>query len=126
MSDHETEQAVKQCNRIMSMGDDYGDNETTIRCQLPMGHHGPHQESYESEWYDTVTITFQKGSTPVQMSRLRHMLPSGENCVISEGVPCPFRAVVGMNSGERELACYLSGSTDHQIWPSERYKGCDE
>ncbi len=125
MSDCETEQSIKPCNRIMSMGDDYGDNETTIHCQLPMGHKGPHQESYESDSYGMVTITFQKGSTPLQMGRLRHMISSGENCMISEGVPCPFRAVVGMDGCERELACYLSGSTDNQIWPSERYKGCD-
>lgn len=126
MSDHETKQAVKQCNRVMSMGDDYGDNETTIRCQLPIGHDGHHQESYESERYGTVVITFRKGSTPVQMSRLRHMVPSGECCVNSDGAPCPFLAVAGIDGEKQELACYLSGSADNRIWPSDGYKACDE
>jgi hypothetical protein len=36
-----------QCNARMFLGDDYGDNDATFRCQLPVGHEGPHQEKFE-------------------------------------------------------------------------------
>lgn len=49
------------CNRAMSIGDDHGDNEATMRCRLPMGHDGPHQETYESCSHGKVTVSFEKG-----------------------------------------------------------------
>lgn len=42
-----------QCNAQLHIGDDYGDNHTTMRCQLSPGHDGPHREE------------FQRSGTPV-------------------------------------------------------------
>lgn len=38
-----------ECNAHLYIGDDYGDSHATIRCQLPQGHTGPHQERYRHE-----------------------------------------------------------------------------
>ena len=35
-----------KCNACMYLGDDHGDNHTTIKCSLPKGHEGPHKESF--------------------------------------------------------------------------------
>jgi len=48
-----------ECNAHLYLGDDYGDNQTTIRCQLPKGHEGPHTEwFYRGE--GKVTIAWEK------------------------------------------------------------------
>ncbi len=39
---------MERCKAILILGDDYGDNDTTIRCQLPEGHAGPHQETFRT------------------------------------------------------------------------------
>jgi len=48
-----------ECNAHLYLGDDYGDNETTIRCQLPKGHEGTH-----CEWFyrgdGKVTIAWEQ------------------------------------------------------------------
>lgn len=36
----------ESCTGRLSIGDNYGDNEATMRCQLPKGHKGPHQEKW--------------------------------------------------------------------------------
>ena len=33
-----------ECNAHLYLGDDWGDNVCTIRCQLPKGHRGLHKE----------------------------------------------------------------------------------
>lgn len=109
-----------RCNRTMSIGDD----DTMMRCQLPMGHDGPHEESYESETYGKVTTTFEKGTTPVQMERLKHMIPAGETCQFEDGRKCQFLAIQDQLEGENpKLACYLSGGIFTRIQPSEYCKG---
>ena len=46
-----------ECNARLYLGDDYGDNSTTMRCQLPEGHDGVHQETFSRD--DTpVVITW--------------------------------------------------------------------
>lgn len=35
-----------ECNCRFEVGDDFGDNSTTFRCQLPPGHDGPHVEKF--------------------------------------------------------------------------------
>jgi hypothetical protein len=37
------------CKETCKLPDDHGDNETTIHCQLPAGHKGPHKEKFEVE-----------------------------------------------------------------------------
>jgi len=52
-----------ECNARLSIGDDYGDNSATIRCQLAPGHDGPHQECYNAGYHgdvNNVTITWDK------------------------------------------------------------------
>lgn len=33
-----------ECNAWLLIGDDYGDNQATMRCGLPVGHEGDHKE----------------------------------------------------------------------------------
>ena len=48
-----------ECNARLYIGDDYGDNHATMRCQLPEGHDGPHQEQFKREGgKQQVTITW--------------------------------------------------------------------
>jgi len=37
-----------ECNARLHVGDDYGDNHATMRCQLKPGHKGMHKEEYDS------------------------------------------------------------------------------
>lgn len=45
-----------KCMAELHIGDDYGDNQATIRCQLEVGHEGPHQEIFDRD--GEVKITF--------------------------------------------------------------------
>ncbi len=38
---------MRNCEAILYIADDYGDNEATIHCQLPEGHELPHKEEFE-------------------------------------------------------------------------------
>lgn len=114
---------AKICNRCMSIGDD----DSLMRCQLPMGHKGPHQEAYESAYNGKVTTSFEKGATPVQIERLKHMIPEGDICWSKDGRKCQFLALTDYLEGEMpNLACYLSGDNLFtRILPSEFHKGCN-
>ena len=46
-----------ECNAHLYLADDYGDNEATVRCQLPKGHEGWHEEVGRN---GTVKITWEK------------------------------------------------------------------
>ena len=46
------------CEARLYIADDYGDNEATIRCQLPSGHDGPHEERSERPGGQQVVITW--------------------------------------------------------------------
>jgi len=46
---------IGQCNAHLYIGDDYGDNTATMRCQLPEGHEGRHHEQ------------FNRGNTPIDV-----------------------------------------------------------
>lgn len=123
---------TSQCNRCMSIGDDHGDNEAIMRCQLPMGHKGPHQETYESCNHGKVTVSFEKGFTPIRVDRVKHMIPEGRTCQFEDGRNCPFLAFLGFGKGvgsnRKKLACYLSGDVWRQgshFYPNEFQKGCD-
>jgi len=35
------------CGAILQLGDDFGDNACTVRCQLESNHELPHRESFE-------------------------------------------------------------------------------
>ena len=37
-----------QCNARLCIGDDYGDNEATMRCQLSPGHADTHREEFKN------------------------------------------------------------------------------
>ncbi len=116
---------ARRCNRVLSIDDDHGDNEATMRCQLPMGHEGPHQETYEGYRRGKVTVLFEKGFTPVKIERLQHMIPTGETCQFEDGRNCPFLAFIGMNDDWKEFACYLSGDASmSRFYPDEFHKGC--
>lgn len=38
-----------ECNAHCYLGDNFGDNHATMRCQLPKGHEGVHREEFERE-----------------------------------------------------------------------------
>lgn len=40
------EDVAGECNAHLYIGDDFGDNYATMRCQLPLGHSGPHREEF--------------------------------------------------------------------------------
>ncbi|MCL4526527.1 MAG: hypothetical protein M1492_08685 [Gammaproteobacteria bacterium] len=118
----------RTCNRCMSIGDDHGDNSATLRCRLPMGHDGPHQETYEDDIHGKVTVSFEKGFAPVRLERVKHMIPEGRTCQFEDGRNCPFLALHGMDGERKRLACYLSGDIwggGSRFYPNEFSKGCD-
>ncbi len=43
-----------ECNAHLYISDDYGDNHATMRCQLPSGHDGEHQEIFKR--YDKPVV----------------------------------------------------------------------
>lgn len=52
------EDVESECNAHLYLGDDWGDNSCTIRCELPAGHEGLHQEIFERD-NSPVTITWK-------------------------------------------------------------------
>ena len=52
-----------ECNARLSIGDDYGDNSATMRCQLLPGHDGPHQEEFNANG-GKVLVTWEKADPP--------------------------------------------------------------
>jgi hypothetical protein len=53
-----------QCNAHLHISDDYGDNESTMRCYLPTGHSGDHIEEYLSETAGWVKVYWEKNQRP--------------------------------------------------------------
>lgn len=53
--------AAGECNARLEIGDDYGDNSATMRCQLTPGHGGRHREVYNSPEYGEVLIEWERG-----------------------------------------------------------------
>ena len=47
-----------ECNARLYLADDWGNNSCTIRCHLPSGHTGRHQEEFERD--GMVTIQWEK------------------------------------------------------------------
>jgi hypothetical protein len=48
-----------ECNARLFIGDDYGDNECTIRCQLQPNHGGKHREVWNPLNMGIVTIEWE-------------------------------------------------------------------
>ncbi len=46
-----------ECNAKLYLGDDFGDNVCTVRCQLPIEHSSPHKEEFQRS-DKPVTITW--------------------------------------------------------------------
>lgn len=47
----------EKCQAVIKFADDFGDNEATFHCQLPLGHEGPHEE--KGVMYETLPYTLQ-------------------------------------------------------------------
>ena len=59
---------MKGCTATLDFADDYGDNPCTMRCQLPEGHDGPHQEAGNLHMVAyTVTWNPLPGDVPVTL-----------------------------------------------------------
>jgi len=63
-----------QCNARMSIADNYGDNHTTIVCQLPPGHEGLHCEKYNASSAGQVTITWERHDESYDIDALEKAL----------------------------------------------------
>jgi len=63
-----------KCNAKLSIADNYGDNHTTILCQLPVGHEGSHREQYTSHGSGAVSITWEKHDESYDISALEDAL----------------------------------------------------
>lgn len=48
-----------ECNAHLYIGDDYGDNRATMRCQLEAKHVGSHEEKYTSHTKGEVVVTWE-------------------------------------------------------------------
>ena len=59
MFDGELQDIPGECDCHLYLGDNYGDNHTTIRCRLPMGHKGPHIEEFVRKG-GKVMITWER------------------------------------------------------------------
>lgn len=55
-----------RCQAVLYIGDDYGDNHATMRCQLKAGHDDMHQE------------TFKRDGSPVLVLWMRDEREDGE------------------------------------------------
>ena len=54
----EPEDVEGECNAHLYIGDNFGDNHATMRCQLPKGHEGLHREEFGSD--NKVVVTWEK------------------------------------------------------------------
>lgn len=60
------EDVAGQCNARLIIGDDYGDNSSTFRCQLEPGHEGMHEESFvRSRTGGKVSIHWEEDETAI-------------------------------------------------------------
>ncbi len=56
----EPEDVAGECNAKLYIGDNFGDNHATMRCQLFPGHEGRHREMYQTSVAGTVTVEWDK------------------------------------------------------------------
>ena len=63
----EPEDVNGECNKRLHIGDNFGDNHATMRCQLAPGHAGLHQERY-----DGVTVTWPDADCAIIEEEIPH------------------------------------------------------
>lgn len=56
----EPEDTEGECNARLYIGDNFGDNHATMRCELLPGHGGLHKESYTVPMGGEVVVTWEK------------------------------------------------------------------
>lgn len=86
-----------ECNARLFIADDFGDNTATIRCKLPMGHGGGHEERFMRD-DNEVFITWPHDE---RHHCDKHGVQSGSYCrpcmdeedaaceCLEDGVTCP-------------------------------------
>lgn len=60
MSYGEPQDLDGRCNARLFIGDNYGDNHATFRCQLDPGHDGPHREEYNAHRGGQIVVTWER------------------------------------------------------------------
>jgi hypothetical protein len=110
-----------ECNARLFLGDNYGDNHATIRCQLFPDHEGLHQEQCRD---GTVTITWVAD----ERKRCDHGCGQWEHDHRDEGVACPKSATdhedsdcAHCNPGEAGTPCAKCGTTYYYEWGHEQH-----
>jgi hypothetical protein len=63
MSYGEPTDVAGQCNARLYIGDNFGDNHATMRCQLAPGHLGPHVETYQD---GDVRVEWKRDEGPIE------------------------------------------------------------
>ena len=51
------------CKATLTIGDDFGDNQATMHCQLPHEHEGKHREVYNGHRAGQVTVEWEHDDT---------------------------------------------------------------
>jgi hypothetical protein len=74
----------EECNAHLYIADNYGDNSSTIRCQLAPGHDGPHREEFERQG-QPVVITWVVD----ERRRCDHGCGQWKHAHDDESVKCP-------------------------------------
>jgi hypothetical protein len=49
---------MERCNATLELGDDYGDNSSTMKCGLEINHEGPHKEEFSRKNTPVVVTWF--------------------------------------------------------------------
>ena len=116
-----------ECNARLFIGDDWGDNRSTMRCQLPSGHKGRHQEKYKSDASGLVKITWVKDA---RFTCERHGIQADDHCHKCDDAPV-MCSVHGMQdsymcfkcSDEGNFVCPVHGEQDNPYGCHE--DGCE-
>jgi len=63
-----------KCNARLHVFDNYGDNHTTMRCELVPPHDGPHQEVWVSQGSGRVTVTWEREDPQIEIDKLQQRI----------------------------------------------------
>lgn len=109
-----------KCNARLYIGDNYGDNHTTMMCQLEPLHDGDHQESYQSSGSGRVTTTWELEDPQIAIDDLQREIERA----IEGAYPTTYVDYEWLEESQTDLSKYaLEGKTvffrlenSRQVW----------
>ncbi len=103
MSYGEPNSVPGECNARLHIGDNFGDNHATMRCQLEPGHEGQHRERYETETNGEIIVTWDRCEHAKERAvdaKVRELVERWERATILRSDPADdhpvFRELVAM------------------------------